>query len=132
MPKPVNWCGVTDGLTRAEEAIGEGRLEDAERILQELLEFAPTEFLGWKMLAHVQRDLGKIQEGINSATIALKLKRRQQGRADRPASLRLAKLLWQQGEHTEALAMLDLLLRQTPDDAELNMLARQWRTCTAS
>ncbi|RMG91574.1 MAG: tetratricopeptide repeat protein, partial [Zetaproteobacteria bacterium] len=130
--KPVNWCGVADGLARAEEAVSEGRLEDAERILQELLEFAPTEFLGWKMLAHVQRDLGKIQEGINSATIALRLKRRRPDGTGEPASLRLAKLLWQQGEHGKALAMLEVLLQQTPDDQELNMLASQWRACATS
>jgi len=101
-------------------------LEQAERILQELLDFAPRELRGWKMLARLQRNMGKIEEGIKSATIALRLQQERSQQPPEQISLRLAQLCWQQGDHRSALAMLQELLAQQPQQTRLLALKAQW------
>jgi len=125
VPRPANWCGVAESLRRARWAIAKGELAHAERLLKELLEFAPRELRGWKMLARLQRDLGKIEEGIASAERALFLQE-QTRQATPVASLRLARLYWEQGERQLALEMLDELLDRRAQDAALLALKRQW------
>lgn len=124
-PKPAIWHGVTEGLASARQAIASGDLARAEQILLELVEFAPAEVRGWKLLARTQRDLGHIREGIISAKRALALQERE-SELDAPASLTLAQLLWQQNEHEQARAMLARLMQQQPDDQRLNDIQQQW------
>jgi len=121
VPVPGNWHGVSDGMATAMKAIRKGDLEQAEFTLTELLEFAPVEIRAWKLLARIQRQLGRIEEGIASATRALQLQ--DNALTDEPlASVTLVRLLWQQSEYHEALRMLDLLIEKRPDDTELTAL----------
>ena len=125
-PTPSNWFGVTNGMESAKTAIANGKLEQAEQILSEMLEFAPAESTAWKLLAHIQRKLGRIEAGIASATRALQL----QGanlELQQPASLILSKLLWQQNEREQALEMIDLLIQRSPEDQSLITLKNSWQ-----
>lgn len=124
-PRPAIWHGVTEGLASARQAIASGNLEEAEHILLELVEFAPAEVRGWKLLARTQRELGHIGEGIKSARQALALQQREPN-YDAPASLTLAQLLWQQNEYEQARDMLALLIQRRPDDQRLIDIQQQW------
>ena len=129
-PRPANWRGVTAGMADAKQAVASGQLEQAEQLLLELLEFAPAETRAWKLLAKIQRQLGHIKAGINSAKRALELQNTPPNRGT-PASLTIAQLLWQQGEHREARNMLALLLSDQPENEQLQHLRRQWDSETA-
>ncbi|GAV21161.1 tetratricopeptide repeat protein [Mariprofundus micogutta] len=124
-PTPGNWFGVRGGIEAAKNAIASGNLESAEQILIEMLEFAPSETRGWKLLARTQRQLGNIDAGISSAKRALQLQNAEKKQSN-PISTTLAKLHWQQGERKEALEMLSQLLIQKPQDPALNELLLQW------
>lgn len=124
-PKPAIWHGVTEGLANAKQAIACGNLEQAEQLLLELVEFAPAEIRGWKLLAKTQRELGHIHEGLVSARRALALQN-QQACPEAPASLTLARLLWQQHEHERAREMLALLKQRQPDDPRLLETEHCW------
>jgi len=43
-----------------------------------------------------------------------------------PASIRLARLLWDQGAYDEARAMLGILMMRNPDDDSLQQLREIW------
>ena len=124
-PQAVNWCGVSEGMAAANKAIESGQLEQAELVLSELLEFAPAETRAWKLLAKVQRELGHIEAGINSAKHALRLRNTPKNHGA-PASLTIAQLLWQQGEHKQARSMLELLASEQADNEKINNLQQQW------
>jgi len=126
-PRPGNWRGVSEGMAAAKQAAIDGRLEEAESLLFELLEFAPVEIKAWKMLAKIQRQLGHIEDGIHSATRALALQNNPLP-DEPPASITLARLLWQQHEYDEARTMLSQLIQEQPGNAELLSLHQQWRT----
>jgi len=112
-------------MNAAKKAITCGALEQAEQILTEMLEFAPAETSAWKLLARVQRKLGRVEAGIKSATRALQLQSpRPQPQA--PASVTLAQLLWKQGEKELAMEMLSLLITRQPEDQSLVMLKSNW------
>jgi len=124
-PTPGNWHGVAGGMQAAREAVTNNQLQRAEKILNELIVFAPSETSAWHLLARVQRKLGNIDAGVESATRALKL----QNAGEKPqvaASLTLARLLWQQGEKKHAIAMLDLLSLRQPEDTSLSQLKIDW------
>ncbi|ATX79824.1 Tetratricopeptide repeat-containing protein [Mariprofundus aestuarium] len=124
-PTPDNWYGVAGGMDAAKKAITCGALEQAEQILTEMLEFAPAETPAWKLLARVQRKLGRVEAGIKSATRALQLQiPRPQPQA--PASVTLAQLLWKQGEKELAMEMLSLLITRQPEDQSLVVLKSNW------
>jgi len=124
-PRPTIWHGVTEGMARAKEAIEAGELERAEQILLELIEFAPAETNAWKLLARTQREMGYYREGIASAKRALALQDRSNAH-EPPASITLARLLWQQQEQKQARDMLATLMRRQPENSELAELHRQW------
>ncbi len=125
IPTPGNWRGVNDGMASAREAIQQGKLEHAERTLTELLEFAPVEIKAWKLLAKVQRQLGHIEAGISSATRALQLQNNPLPN-EPPASVTVARLLWEQSEYREARQMLTMLINAQPDNIALTELQQQW------
>jgi len=129
-PRPANWRGVSAGMLDATQAVACGRLEQAEHLLLELLEFAPAETRAWKLLAKTQRELGHIEDGISSAKRALGLQNAPPKRG-KPASLTIARLLWQQGEHGEARDMLELLLSSQPENKQLQNLQQLWNSGTA-
>lgn len=125
VPTPDNWFGVTGGMQAAKTAISNGDLAGAEQILTDMLEFAPAEMAGWKLLARVQRKLGHIESGIESAKRALQLQNSQNHNLP-PVSATLAKLLWQQDEREQAKEMLATLISRQPEDHSLIMLKEQW------
>jgi len=125
IPTPGNWRGVNDGMASAREAIKQGNLEQAECTLTELLEFAPVEIKAWKLLAKVQRQLGHIEKGISSATRALQLQNNPLPN-EPPASVTVARLLWEQSEYREARQMLTMLIDAQPDNIILAELKQQW------
>jgi len=125
IPAPGNWHGVTDGMIAARNACQQGNPQQAERILTELLEFAPVEIRAWKLLAKVQRQLGHIEAGIASATRALQLQNNPLT-DEPPVSVTVARLLWEQNEYREARQMLTLLIDAQPDNGELSTLQQQW------
>jgi len=125
IPTPGNWHGVTDGLTAARKAIQMDRFEQAESILVELLEFSPVEVKAWKLLARVQRHLGHIEEGIDSATLALQLQNNPLGN-EPVISVTLARLLWEQKEYGEARTMLEQLMDEQSDNSSLIELQQRW------
>jgi len=124
-PTTVAWHGVAEGMNAARAAIKQNDLAQAERILTELLEFAPVEIKAWKLLAKTQRHLGHIEAGINSAMRALRLQNTDV-EAVPLASITIAKLLWDQHEYDEARQMIALLLEQQPDNSEWLDLQQQW------
>jgi len=112
-------------MSAAAAAARNGKLDTAEIILKDVLEFAPAETQAWKLLARIQRKLGNIETGIASATRALQLQALY--KAHEPASsITLARLFFEQGEHQEALHMLDDLLTKNPDNKMLITLKSQW------
>ncbi len=125
IPKPGNWRGVNDGMVAAREAIQQDKPEQAESILVELLDFAPVEIKAWKLLAKVQRQLGHIEQGIASATRALQLQNNPLT-DEPPASVTVARLLWDQNEYQEARQMLAMLIDADPDSTVLSELQQQW------
>ncbi len=125
IPKPGNWRGVNDGMVAARAAIQQGNLEQAESILIELLDFAPVEVKAWKLLAKVQRQLGHIEQGIASATRALQLQNNPLPE-EPPASVTVARLLWEQNEYQEARQMLSMLIEAEPNNSTLLELQQQW------
>lgn len=124
-PRPENWRGVSTGMTEAKKAVISGQLELGEQLLLELLEFAPAETQAWKLLAKIQRKLGHIETGIISAKRALELQNIPENHGD-PTSLTIARLLWQQGECTQARSMLELLLSAQPENQQMLDLHQQW------
>lgn len=124
-PRPANWHGVTEGMAAAKKAIRSGQLEQAEQLLSELLEFAPAETSAWKLLAKTQRKLKHIEAGIKSAKRALELQNIPRNHGA-PASLTIAQLLWQQGEHKQARDMLKLIESDQPENEQIPNLWQQW------
>jgi len=127
IPTPAGWHGVKIGMENARSLIADGAYEQAIDTLNDLLLFAPAEVSIWRLMARLQRKLGRIEDGIASANRALQLQN--SARIDsRPlASLTLAKLLWRQGEKKEAREMLELLLARSPEDLMLSETKQQWR-----
>ncbi len=113
-------------MQEARNAYEAGDFTRAEELLLELVEFAPSELRAWQLLARSQKALGKIRQAIRSAEKAIELQNAARTSADMPASLTLARLLWQQGDHASARAMLALLLMRQPECAELIELKQQW------
>jgi len=125
-PKPANWLGVADGLAAARQAVEQGKLPYAERILREVLEFAPAEAEAWQSLAEVLQARGRPDEAMTCIEKAAKLQQsRHQDKAP-AASARLARILWSQGEKDAARAMLAVLMMKNPDDETLQSLRRAW------
>ncbi len=124
-PRPHNWQGVQEGLTESARQLRAGELDAAEQITRQVLEFAPREGRAWHLLGRILQQAGRHGEALECFERAHDCYR--DAHPDTPpASLRLARLLWAQGERAEALAMLDLLLMRQPNDEELRTLRETW------
>lgn len=125
-PTPANWKGVRHGLAHAERCLEAGELDEAEVLIREVLEFAPAETRAWEMLAGLHQARGTMDQAAHCRDKAERL-RASTGTSKRPAaSVQLAKLLWQQGEHDTARAMLAILLLRRPEDERLHKLRDAW------
>ena len=127
IPTPVTWRGVSAGLREARQAYQAGKLEMAELSLREVLEFAPAEAKAWAWLGKVLQARGVSEEAAQCLGHARKLLARKRSNPVKPLiSIKLAKLLWQQGSRKSACEMVKTLLDDRPDDAELNALIEHW------
>ena len=126
-PTPDNWHGVAEGLNRAREHAGEGLYQKAIDTLKAVLEFAPSEPQAWRLLGEI---LGQHGHTEKAEVCQKKAERFEQHAAIdnnmTPASERLAKLLWSQGEHEAARSMLAILLMRKPEDEKLLALRDAW------
>lgn len=128
-PKPSNWRGVANGLAEAKRAFLSGDLEQAETILREVLEFAPSEAKAWAWLGKVLQEKSLSSEAETCFSQARQLLTRHRKTQDKPAaSATLARMLWQQGDRAAARNMLALLLMQKPEDPELCKLKSEWES----
>jgi len=116
------------GLVAAKEAFQGGLLEQASNILQEVVEFAPSEAKAWAWQ-------GRIAELQGQKTIACEyfkkaeslLQQQHKLSSDMPMSLPLTRILWQQGEEEAARAMLAVLMLRSPENEQLIQLAETWQ-----
>ncbi len=126
-PKPHNWHGVSQGLAMAKQAFLNKQLDDAKDTLLEVLEFAPSEPKAWAWLGKIMQ----LQNNHKQAEVYYQkakglLRQQQKNASNMPASLTLAKILWNQGEQASAKNMLNTLLLEMPNDERLVALAQTW------
>lgn len=126
-PKPENWHGVGEGMARAAAMLARGEYAEASNLLREVLEFAPVEAKAWHMLGRALQQLGDHEEALRCFKTAESCYQGHSRTASAPASLRLAKMLWQQGERVEAQEMLQALIVEKPGDAALQQLQDEWQ-----
>lgn len=127
LPTPENWRGVGQGLSDASGLLRLRLYAQAEDELLQLLEFAPMEGKAWHMLGRCHQIQGrhaKALECFERAACCYNT-RGLQGDAQ-PASARLARLLWDQGEASAARDMLAQLLAERPGDAALLGMQNEW------
>jgi len=129
-PRPKNWPGVDEGLRRAAEALARRDFSKAQLAVEAVLEFSPDEPRAWALLAELAHKLGDEKRAQAAKARAQALAER--ALSEMPASVRLAKLYWQQGEKKIARAMVALLLLKRPDDDEVRRLLRAWGEACAS
>jgi tetratricopeptide (TPR) repeat protein len=126
LPVPTAWQGLKQALLCCKALYHEGRLQEAEALLCDALEFAPIEPKVWAWLGQVRKCQGRDQAAAEAFAQARRLlAHRTVGRGE-PASLDLAKLLWQQGARAEGLAMLNVVIEQEGASACLLEKKRAW------
>jgi predicted Zn-dependent protease len=126
-PTPENWKGVRQGLDHAEQSLQAEQFQQAEALIREVLEFAPGEPRAWDLLARLREQQGNADEAARCRAKAEKLRTWETASYRQPpASIRLAKLLWKQGDKDTARAMLAVLMMRRPDDERLKALRQAW------
>lgn len=130
-PKPDSWSGVAQGFVAAKKAFQTHSLQEAEGILLEILEFAPSEPKAWAWLGHVLQSQGQQEKATQHFQKAKSLlTKNYQQQPEEASSLPLARILWQQGELKPARAMLATLLHDNPSDKTLLQLSAAWGEST--
>jgi len=131
LPTPDSWRGVEQGLKDAAGMLHFQLFAQAEDELLQLLEFAPMEGKAWHMLGRCHQIQNRHTKALECFERAACCYNSQSRRGDAtPASSRLARLLWDQGEHGAARTMLALLLSRRPEDEVLLELSQAWSTVT--
>jgi len=126
-PKPNNWRGVSEGLNRARQHADDARYQEAIDTLKEILEFAPSEPKAWRLLGEILGIHGHATKAEACHRKAEKFEQHATSSNDStPASERLARLLWTQGESDAARAMLAVLLLRNPENEKLLALREAW------
>ena len=131
-PTPQYWRGVGQGLKDAAGLLRLHLYAQAEDALLHLLEFSPMEGKAWHLLGRchqVQKRHAKALECFDRAACCYK---NQTSNDSPPASARLARMLWEQGDTGAAHAMLDLLLMRQPDDTALLAMQRDWQSAQST
>jgi len=126
-PLPDNWPGLAAGLQQAVDLIHQGEYDEAESLLKELGTFAPSDPRLWYLCGKIEQQRNNIARAKVFYHKAQRL--RQQGPPDEasPGSIRIAKLLYSQGDVTPAITMVDQLLIKRPDDLRLLRLKHRWQ-----
>jgi tetratricopeptide (TPR) repeat protein len=125
-PIPQNWRGVAQGLKDAASLLQHHCYAQAETSLLQLLEFAPMEGKAWHLLGRCHQARKQHAKALECFAQAACCYGKQSHGDAQPASTRLARLLWDQGEKHAALDMLGLLLKRQPDDVGLLALQQDW------
>jgi Flp pilus assembly protein TadD len=130
-PTPDNWHGVTEGLNKARKHVCDGLYQEAVNTLKEILELAPSEPQAWSLLGEILHKHGYTEKAAACHKKASALETSLNMSGDTlPASKRLAKLLWAQGEPDAARAMLTLLLLRQPEDESLIEIRNTWNSAS--
>ncbi len=126
-PTPDNWHGVAEGLNRARQQVCGGHYQEAINTLKAVLEFAPSEPQAWRLLGDILGQHGHSEKAEACHKKASRLEQQlKTGTNSLPASERLAKLLWSQGETDAAYAMLAVLLLRNPENERLVEMRHAW------
>ena len=125
-PTPDNWHGVAEGLNKAHQHLFDGLYQEAVNTLKEILEFAPSEPKAWKLLGEILEKHGHTNKAEACHKRASALQKSLDIDAPMPASERLAKLLWSQGETDAARGMLAVLLLRNPESKTLIAIRDDW------
>lgn len=132
VPTPGNWHGVTEGLNKARKHVCDGLYQEAVNTLKEILEFSPSEPKAWNLLGEILHKHGHTEKAAACHKKASVLDAASNiDNSAIPASERLAKLLWSQGESDAARAMLALLLLRKPKDEALIDMRNTWNSSTS-
>jgi Flp pilus assembly protein TadD len=131
-PTPDNWQGVTEGLTKARKHVCDGLYQEAVNTLKEILELAPSEPQAWSLLGEILHKHGHTKKAAACHKKASALDASSNlNNSTLPASERLAKLLWTQGESDAARAMLALLLLRDPSRESLIEMRNAWNSTSS-
>ncbi len=125
-PQPQNWQGVESGLAEASRLLRKDKLSRAEGVMRQVLEFAPMEGQVWHFLGRILQKADRHAEALDCFANAESCYGRHKYDQGPPASMRLARLLWDQGEYDEARTMLSVLMVRNPDDDSLRQLREAW------
>jgi len=125
-PRPQNWQGVESGLEEASRLLRQDELSHAEEVMRQVLEFAPMEGQAWHFLGRILQKANRHAEALDCFASAESCYGRDNRDQRPPASMRLARLLWGQGEYDGARAMLGILAMRSPDDDGLRQLCATW------
>ncbi len=125
-PRPQNWQGVESGLAEASSLFRRNKLSRAEKVMRQVLEFAPMEGRAWHVLGRILQTSGRHAEALDCFASAESCYGRNGCDQRSPASVRLAHLLWNQGEYGEARVMLGALMARDPDNGGLRQLREAW------
>jgi len=128
VPKPAIWQGVAEGLSEAQRQLHQGEYGKAQNVLRDILEFAPVEAKAWHLLGRALQSGGEHGDALECFHTAASLYgSRSPGNEKQPVSIRLARLLWDQGDRLGAQTMLDALMLEKSDDEELLKLQAIWQ-----
>jgi len=127
LPTPQNWRGVAQGLKDAGTLLRLHLYAKAEDALLQLLEFAPMEGKAWHLLGRCHQEQQRHAKALECFERAACCYANQNSNDMPPASARLARLMWDQGEEDGARSMLDLLLMRQPDDMSLLAMRQEWQ-----
>lgn len=125
-PTPDNWHGVAEGLNKAHQHLCDGLYQEAVNTLKTILEFAPSEPKAWKLLGEILEKHGHASKAEACHKKASALEESLGIDAPMPASERLAKLLWSQGETDAARGMLAVLIMRDPESESLQAIRNSW------
>jgi len=125
-PRPQHWQGVEAGLKECSRLLQQRELSSAGDMARQVLEFAPMEGRAWHLLGRILQQTNRHAEALECFANAEHCYGQHQQTQGPPASIRLARLLWDQGEHDEACAMMSILMIRNPDDDSLRQLREAW------
>jgi len=130
IPMPDNWPGITAGLNQAIALLEENQLDDAGHALDELGNFATADARLWYLRGKLERKRGNAELAKEHYRRAKRLQQRDNAvsQPDTPGSIRIAKLMYNQGDREKALTMINELLTSRPRDLRLLRLKNRWQS----
>jgi len=124
--QPETWQGVKAGLAECSSLLQQSEFSSAEQVVRQVLEFAPMEGQAWHILGRILQKKNHHSEALDCFARAEACYEQHKQDQSPPASIRLAQLLWCQGECQVARAMLRVLMTRDPEDDSLRQLHRTW------